>query len=305
MELDGVGSQARRRPASTASRLEPPPAESVANPVNGTPVSDAAAKVARVLLSVGPASTQELAKALGATSVGVGRHLDHLETAGWVSHSEHAPYGPGAVVRPLRGRGRPARVWSLTPAGRRGVAGPERVAEQFAAAALEYLRGAAGPRSVDEFANAYATAAGAAWVEAGARDPHSLAEVLTAQGYAAVVTSVPDGGAVQLCQHHCPIESAARANPEVCEAETKAIARILGRNVVRLSTISTGGHICTTLVPPTTTTTTTTTKTTTTTTTAPGASNPASAGATPPAAVVQVPALSDVRTNQPDEGTQS
>ncbi len=73
---------------------------------------------------------------------------------------------------------------------------------------------------------------------------------MTAQGYAAVTTALPEAGAVQLCQHNCPIETVARAHPEFCEAETKAISNVLGRNVVRLSTISGGGHICTTLVPP-------------------------------------------------------
>ncbi|NDB19084.1 MAG: hypothetical protein EB027_07495 [Actinobacteria bacterium] len=45
-------------------------------------------------------------------------------------------------------------------------------------------------------------------------------------------------------------QTVARAYPEFCEAETKAISEVLGRNVVRLSTIGGGGHICTTLVPP-------------------------------------------------------
>ncbi len=213
-------------------------------------VSDAAARVAASLLAMGPATAQALATHLSTTTVAVGRHLDHLEAAGWVCASEHAPYGPGAVVRQLRGRGRPARVWSLTAVGRRGVAGPGSVTEEFAAAAVAFLDARAGTEAVAEFARSHADRCAQQWRQAEVHDVESLAQAMTAQGYAAVTTALPEAGAVQLCQHNCPIETVARAHPEFCEAETKAISHVLGRNVVRLSTISGGGHICTTLVPP-------------------------------------------------------
>lgn len=206
--------------------------------------------MATSLLTLGPSSAQTLASALKTTSVAVGRHLDHLEAAGWVTASEHAPYGPGAVVRQLRGRGRPARVWSLTAVGRRALAGHERVTEQFAASAVSFLATQGGAGAVRAFADTHSDSCAEQWRAAGVHDVDSLAQAMTAQGYAAVTTSVPEGDAVQLCQHNCPIESVARAHPEFCEAETKAISEVLGRNVVRLSTISRGGHICTTLIPP-------------------------------------------------------
>jgi hypothetical protein len=41
----------------------------------------------------------------------------------------------------------------------------------------------------------------------------------------------------------------ARAFPEFCEAETKAIASLLGVHVQRLATLAGGEHVCTTCVP--------------------------------------------------------
>jgi predicted ArsR family transcriptional regulator len=41
----------------------------------------------------------------------------------------------------------------------------------------------------------------------------------------------------------------AAAYPQLCEAETRAFARLLGVHVQRLSTLTTGGHVCTTSVP--------------------------------------------------------
>jgi hypothetical protein len=41
----------------------------------------------------------------------------------------------------------------------------------------------------------------------------------------------------------------AKAFPEFCDAETKAIARLLGVHVQRLATLAGGEHVCTTCVP--------------------------------------------------------
>jgi predicted ArsR family transcriptional regulator len=37
--------------------------------------------------------------------------------------------------------------------------------------------------------------------------------------------------------------------PQLCEAETEAIARVLGRHVQRLATIAHGDGVCTTCIP--------------------------------------------------------
>src|SRR5205085_289896 len=85
------------------------------------------------------------------------------------------------------------------------------------------------------------------------RDPadrvRALVKALTDDGFAAAVDPAPAGGE-QLCQHHCPVAHVAAEFPQLCEAETAAFGRLLGRHVQRLSTIGSGGHVCTTAVPP-------------------------------------------------------
>ena len=79
----------------------------------------------------------------------------------------------------------------------------------------------------------------------------ALARVLAVRGYAAQIREVGTGRhrGVQLCQHHCPVAHVAAEFPELCEAETRAFAELLGTHVQRLSTIARGGAACTTHVP--------------------------------------------------------
>jgi predicted ArsR family transcriptional regulator len=77
---------------------------------------------------------------------------------------------------------------------------------------------------------------------------HEVAERLTEQGFAASVEPLARDGA-QLCQHHCPVVDAAGEFPELCDAETHALGRLLGRHVTRLATLAQGDGVCTTLIP--------------------------------------------------------
>jgi predicted ArsR family transcriptional regulator len=61
------------------------------------------------------------------------------------------------------------------------------------------------------------------------------------------VKDVPVGE--QLCQQHCPVSHVAHEFPQLCEAETAAISRVLGRHVQRLATIAHGDGVCTTCIP--------------------------------------------------------
>ena len=75
--------------------------------------------------------------------------------------------------------------------------------------------------------------------------------MLAARGYAAQIREVGSGRhrGVQLCQHHCPIAHVATEFPQLCEAETRAFAELLGTHVQRLATIARGDAVCTTHVP--------------------------------------------------------
>ena len=75
----------------------------------------------------------------------------------------------------------------------------------------------------------------------------ALAEALTAEGYAANASAIASGG--QLCQHHCPVAHVAAEFPQLCEAETAVISRLVGTHVQRLATIAHGDGVCTTHIP--------------------------------------------------------
>ena len=115
----------------------------------------------------------------------------------------------------------------------------------------------AGPDGIDTFAAAHSRDIERRYAplirEAGS-DPkaraRALADALTADGYAATVREVGNGGfAVQLCQGNCPVQEVAGEFPQLCEAETQAFSRLLNVHVQRLATLADGEHVCTTSVP--------------------------------------------------------
>ena len=75
----------------------------------------------------------------------------------------------------------------------------------------------------------------------------ALAAALSAEGYAANASTIASGG--QLCQHHCPVAHVAAEFPQLCEAETAVISRLIGTHVQRLATIAHGDGVCTTHIP--------------------------------------------------------
>ena len=68
-------------------------------------------RVARSILQHGPSTANELARRLGLTPAAVRRHLTVLLSLGHLTSREQRVYGH-------RGRGRPAKVFALTDAGR-------------------------------------------------------------------------------------------------------------------------------------------------------------------------------------------
>jgi predicted ArsR family transcriptional regulator len=198
-------------------------------------------RVLALLLELGPSTTAALSERLALSPAGVRRHLDALLAEGTVTSR-----APRTV---LRGRGRPARLWQLTDAGH--AAGPSAY-DDLAASALRYLAVAAGQPAVERFAEARvaeleARYAGRLSDVPSEERPAALAEALTADGYAAS-TSV-QGTGIQLCQHHCPVQHVAQEFPQLCDAETAALGRLLDVHVQRLATIAHGDGVCTTFIP--------------------------------------------------------
>ena len=222
----------------------------IAPAVPVTRVEDVDASTRRRLLELvatdGPVTAAQLARELALTTAGVRRHLACLESSGQIIEQK-ALHGA-----PL-GRGRPARRFVVATRGQETL--PHRYAD-LATEALAFLATAAGPDALERFAEQRVAALeprlAAAVLTAGpdvAARAHALARALDDEGYAASARPVPGAAALQLCQGHCPVLDVAAAYPQLCEAETRAFARLLGVHVQRLSTLTTGGHVCTTSVP--------------------------------------------------------
>jgi predicted ArsR family transcriptional regulator len=201
-------------------------------------------RVAQLLLQHGSATTSELSEELGLSCAAIRRHLDAMLAEGLVEGRERPVRGP-------RGRGRPAKVFTLTAAARDAF---PHTYDDLAAEALRWIARHAGPEAVSAFAAAQVAGleerCRAAMREAGDDPParaEALAAALTAEGYAAGASTIASGG--QLCQHHCPVAHVAAEFPQLCEAETQVISRLVGTHVQRLATIANGDGVCTTHIP--------------------------------------------------------
>jgi len=206
-------------------------------------------RIARTVLEHGPTTAAALAVQVGVTPAAVRRHLDALLADGLIEERE-----PRASA--VRGRGRPARLFAVTEAGRDSF---DQAYDDLAASALRFVAETGGRDAVAAFARQrvaelearYRPVVDAAADGGVAARTEALAEALTGDGYAASTRPTGSGTATgeQLCQHHCPVAHVAQQFPELCEAETEVFARLLGTHVTRLATIAHGDGVCTTHVP--------------------------------------------------------
>ena len=213
--------------------------------VSGVPETDASTRqlVARSILEHGPSTAAALAERLGLTAAAVRRHLDVLLERGLLEAREQRIYG-------ARGRGRPAKVFALTDAGRADFYSAY---DDLAIQALQFLSSTAGPDAVTDFAQSRISASESRYREVldqadeKLTPAEALAQALTVDGY--VASTQPSAIGEQLCQHHCPVAHVAEQFPQLCEAETEAFSRLLGVHVQRLATIAHGDGVCTTHIP--------------------------------------------------------
>ncbi|TWG94734.1 putative ArsR family transcriptional regulator [Nocardioides sp. J9] len=200
-------------------------------------------RVARSILENGPSTAAALAERLELTPAAVRRHLDQLVAEGSVVARDPRPVGS-------RGRGRPAKVFALTEHGRDAF---DQKYDDLATEALRFLAETGGSEAVKAFAERRAAFIERKFPEVRAAHPEAspaevLALVFSDEGYAATVRELPVVGE-QLCQQHCPVSHVAHEFPQLCEAETEAISRVLGTHVQRLATIAHGDGVCTTCIP--------------------------------------------------------
>ncbi|MBT2211738.1 metalloregulator ArsR/SmtB family transcription factor [Actinomadura sp. NEAU-AAG7] len=204
---------------------------------------DTRARVARLILEHGPVTASTLGERVGLTPAAIRRHLDALLAEGMIEVRK-------ARTQARRGRGRPAKWFAITDAGRSAFV---HAYDDLASSALRFLAERAGDHAVAEFARRqiadlerrYRPVVQAAPPQQRVR---TLAEALSGDGYAAAAAKAPQGAGEQLCQHHCPVAHVAAEFPQLCEAETEAFSRLLGTPVQRLATIAHGDGICTTHV---------------------------------------------------------
>lgn len=211
-------------------------------------------RVVRSVLEHGPSTAAELAERLTLTPAAIRRHLSVLLDVGHLTSREQRVYG-------ARGRGRPAKVFCLTDAGRAEF---YQAYDALAIRALEFLRAHGGEQAVETFAEQTMSEIGRRYAQTPAATASAdvvspaetaeydeqlgaLAQVLNEQGYVASLIPVATG--TQLCQYHCPVAHVAREFPELCAAETRLFSELLDSHVQRLATIAHGDGVCTTHVP--------------------------------------------------------
>lgn len=201
------------------------------------------------ILRNGPISASDISDALGISTAGVRRHLDIIVEDGFAEIIE----APRTAASGGRGRGRPAKLFRLTDAGR-GRFGHDY--DTLALLALRALRETGGDDAVAQFADERMSDLFGTLTDSSSGDAPSgdvtqraerIAEALTDRGYAATVNDAATG--IQICRHHCPIQDVAHEFPELCAAEHRVVTELLGRHTQPLATIADGNGICTTHIP--------------------------------------------------------
>lgn len=223
-----------------------PPAMEPAGEAGGETVSEAdrgtRQRVLTSILSHGPSTAADLGERLVLTPAAIRRHLAALSEAGLVTSREQRVYGQ-------RGRGRPAKVFLLTEAGRASF---PQAYEELAADAIDMLVAASGAPALERLAERRVTDIEQAWGCRARQEPaqsgvERLAGALNDCGYVTSIEPVASGR--QLVQHHCPVAGIAARHPVLCEVETRLLGRLLDTHVQRLATIAHGEPVCTTHVP--------------------------------------------------------
>lgn len=194
------------------------------------------------IMEKGTATATDLALYLELTPAAVRRHLAALTAKGLISTRDRPNHGP-------RGRGRPAKVYVATDAGRAEFS---QAYDTLAIEVLEHLRRIGGEEAVASFAKERFSRIEVRYRELmsatpGLSESEALAQVLSEDGFMAALLPIHTGE--QLCQHHCPVAAVASRFPELCAAETEVFGRLLHSHVQRLATIAHGDGVCTTHIP--------------------------------------------------------
>jgi predicted ArsR family transcriptional regulator len=187
----------------------------------------------------------DLARALDMTEAGVRQHLDALADHGLVVSRT------GSAA----GRGRPATIWALTDLAEDLF--PDRH-DELTVELITAVRTALGDDGLAKVIDARGEKQRAAYQRALPKRGtlrarvDALARIRTEEGYVAEVVDAPDGDAVLLIEHHCPICTAASSCPGLCGSELELFRAVLGPQVSieRTQHIIAGDRRCTYRIEP-------------------------------------------------------
>ncbi|MCS6940557.1 MAG: metalloregulator ArsR/SmtB family transcription factor [Roseiflexaceae bacterium] len=182
----------------------------------------------------GPMTAAELSEDLGIGAVGVRQHLALLERDGLV-------YTSG--VR--RAVGRPSHLYALTEAAEALF---PKAYDHLLIDALDFVRTQGGEGAIEQLFEARRKRLYAEYAPrlAGRSLPERVAElaaILNEHGYMCEWRRLPDG-AIELIEHNCPIDCAARAYPQACAHERALYEDLLRVPVERQQTIAVDGRCC-------------------------------------------------------------
>jgi DeoR family suf operon transcriptional repressor len=178
-------------------------------------------------------TAKELAERLGLSLNAARHHLKELEAAGLVGYE-----------RENRGVGAPAFAYGLTPAGESLF--PRRYQETLTTLLDQMVQRDGRQAAVALLEAHFAELARRLNAELVGCTPaqrlHALGRVLSDEGYMAEVrTDEVDG---TLTEHNCAIPAVAERFPEICAAEARFVAEVVGTPVERLGHMLRGCSSC-------------------------------------------------------------
>ena len=185
------------------------------------------------LKRAGQLTAKELARDLGLSLNAVRHHLKELELEQLVVHE-----------RQQRGVGAPVFAYRLTAAGEARF--PRRY-EETLAQVLDHVvakegRAAAVGMLETQFEDLARRLAGVVEGAAPVERLRAVARALSDEGYMAEWGEAAEGG--KLAEHNCPIRLVAERFPEICAAEARFLAAVLGGSIQRRTHMLEGCGSC-------------------------------------------------------------
>jgi DeoR family suf operon transcriptional repressor len=178
-------------------------------------------------------TAKELASRLGVSLNAARHHLKELEAEGLVVYE-----------REHRAVGAPAFAYRLSPSGE--ALFPRRYQETLTALLDQMVERDGRAAAVTLLESYFAGLTRRLQSELAGAPPaerlHALGRVLSEEGYMAEVTALAGSGT--LTEHNCAIPAVAERFPEICAAEARFLANVLGAEVERREHMLDGCSAC-------------------------------------------------------------